>query len=138
MISISHGPVVRGKDKREALNELDLVEISPLVKQAAGDFRPVAASYAAKPLAAQSRQAIKFVDDLTGYKVCSGGGRESFSHKAVDDRQNPGRPLIEQPTRHEVHALNVVGSVGFRAPLRYRQARLRFGDRVRIESSSSA
>lgn len=50
---------------------------------------------------AQSRQATRFVDDLIGSEICSGGSRESLSRKAVDDRQNPERPRVEMPILHE-------------------------------------
>jgi hypothetical protein len=65
--------------------ELDLFEIGPLVKQPAGELRPVVDPDAVR-FPAQSRQANKFVNELIGSEVYSGRRCESFSRKAVDDR----------------------------------------------------
>ena len=112
-----------------------------MVKQTAGNFWTVVDPDTSR-LVSEPGKPIEFVDNLIGPEVRSHNGRESFSRIAVDDRQDPERPIVEQLVRHEVHGPAVVPMDLLWAPIsarpdRWRHARRRLGLHVRIDRPSS-
>jgi len=76
--------------------ELDIAQIRPLVEHPVGELGAIVDPNAPR-LAADARQSIQFLDHPTRPELCSRACRESFSRMAVDDRQDPERPTVEQP-----------------------------------------
>lgn len=91
--------------------QLDLVEISPLVKQSAGELGAIIDANTPR-LPPEPDDPVELLHDLVRPKICPRRCRESLSRMAIHNRQNPERLVVKELVRHKVHRPDIVHRTG--------------------------
>jgi len=91
--------------------QFDLVEVSPLVQQSAGELWAIIDANAPR-FPPEPDNPVELFHDLVRPKVCPRRCREGLSRMAIDNRQNPEWLVVKELVRHEVHRPDIVYRTG--------------------------